>query len=358
MNEKGRHSRDSGNPGNHRPTLAIVMGDATGIGPEIVAKSLSTEETYRFCCPVVIGDARVMAQAIRFAKAALKIAPLKKWEEASGKVGRLEMFDLANLDPGEYRMGEVNARAGQACLEYLKFAVDQTMAGLAEAVIFAPLNKQALSLGGSPFRDELSLFLSWTKADQAGEINVLEPLWTSRVSSHIGFREVCDRLTPERIFQAIALLARTMHSAGIEKPRIGVAALNPHGGEGGLFGPEEETVIRPAVERAKLDGIGAQGPFPADTIFVRARKGEFAGVVTMYHDQGQIATKLLGFDRGVTICGGLPIVITTPAHGTAHDIAGKGIADVGAFQAALRLAVRMTQSSPALPVRLESSGCN
>jgi 4-hydroxythreonine-4-phosphate dehydrogenase len=126
--------------------------------------------------------------------------------------------------------------------------------------------------------------------------------------------------------------------------------LNPHGGEGGLFGTEEEAIIRPAVERAKLDGIDARGPFPADTIFVRARKGEFAGVVTMYHDQGQIATKLLGFDRGVTISGGLPIVITTPAHGTAHDIAGRGIAEIGAFQAALRLAVRMTQSSPAFHV--------
>lgn len=321
------------------------MGDATGIGPEIVAKSLSKEETFQICRPIVIGDARVMSQAIRLAKVVLNIAPLKKWEEASGQVGRLEIFDLANLDPGEYRMGEVSARAGQACLEYLKFAVDETVAGRAEAIVFAPLNKQALSLGGSPFRDELSFLLTWTKAEQAGEINVLEPLWTSRVTSHIGFREICDRLTPERVFQAITLLAKTMRRTGMEKPQIGVAALNPHGGEGGLFGPEEEAIIRPAVERARVDGIDARGPFPADTIFVRARKGEFAGVVTMYHDQGQIATKLLGFDRGVTICGGLPIVITTPAHGTAHDIAGKGIADIGAFQAALRLAVRMTRLS-------------
>ncbi len=345
MKEKGRHSHESGNPGNHRPRIASVMGDATGIGPEIVAKCLSTEETVRICCPVVIGDARVMAQAIRLARVALNIVPLKKWEDATGRVGRLEMFDMANLDPGEYRTGKVSARAGQACLEYLKFAVDQTMAGSAGAVVFAPLNKQALSLGGSPFRDELSLFLTWTKAEQAGEINVLEPLWTSRVTSHIGFREICDRLTPEKVLQAIALLAKTMRRAGMEKPRIGVAALNPHGGEGGLFGPEEQVIIRPAVERAKLDGIDARGPFPADTLFVRARKGEFEGVVTMYHDQGQIATKLLGFDRGVTICGGLPIVITTPAHGTAHDIAGKGIADIGAFQAALRLAIRMTHLS-------------
>ena len=135
-----------------------------------------------------------------------------------------------------------------------------------------------------------------------------------------------------------------MQRAGIEKPRIGVAALNPHGGEKGLFGLEEETIIKPAVERAKIEGIDAHGPFPADTLFIRARRGEFAGIVTMYHDQGQIATKLLGFDRGVTVAGGLPLIITTPAHGTAHDIAGKGIADIGAFEAALRLAVRMART--------------
>jgi 4-hydroxythreonine-4-phosphate dehydrogenase len=161
------------------------MGDATGIGPEIVAKSLSTEETFRICCPVVIGDARVMDEAIRLTKVDLNILPLQRWEDASGEVGRLEIFDMANLDPGEYRMGEVSARAGQACLEYLKFAVDQTIAGKAEAIVFAPLNKQALSLGGSPFKDELKLFVKWTKDEQAGEINVLEPLWTSRVTSHV-----------------------------------------------------------------------------------------------------------------------------------------------------------------------------
>jgi len=347
--DKGSKIREKGSLKNthqdHRPRLAIVMGDATGIGPEIVAKSLSTEETNRICRPVVIGDARVMTEAIRLTKVNLKIFPLKRCKEASGLGGRLEIFDLANLDPAEYRMGEVSARAGQACLEYLKFAVNQTMAGQTEAIVFAPLNKQAMSLGGSPFKDELSLFSSWTKPELAGEINVLEPLWTSRVTSHIGFREICNQLTPDRVFRAIFLLEKTMQRAGMEKPPIGVVALNPHGGEGGLFGSEEENIIRPAVERAKLEGMDARGPFPADTVFVRARKGEFSGIVTMYHDQGQIAMKLLGFDRGVTVAGGLPVVITTPAHGTAHDIAGKGIADIGAFQAALRLATRMAWAS-------------
>ncbi len=317
------------------------MGDATGIGPEIVAKSLSKEETHQICRPAVIGDARVMAEAIQLTKAPLKIIPRKNWEEVSGDASLMEMFDLANLDPKEYKMGEVSARAGQACLQYLELGIGELMAERAAAMVFAPLNKLAMRLAGSPFKGELNHFISLTKAELAGEINFLEPLWTSRVTSHVAFREICDQLTPDRILRAITLLHKTMCRAGLEKPRIGVAALNPHGGEMGLFGSEEEAMIKPAVERARQEGMDVFGPFPADTIFVRARKGEFGGIVTMYHDQGQIATKLLGFDRGVTVSGGLPVVIATPAHGTAHDIAGKGIADVGAFQAALRIAVRM-----------------
>lgn len=327
-----------------RPKVAIIMGDATGIGPEIVAKSLSTKETHGLCRPAVVGDARVMAEAIQLTKVPLKIIPRKNWKEVSGRADLMEMFDLANLDPKEYKVGEVSPRAGKACLEYLEWTIPQVIAGQAQAMVFAPLNKQAMRLAGSPYRSELEHFANLTKTELFGEINVLDPLWTSRVTSHIGFREICAQLSPDRIFRAITLLHKTMRGGGIESPRIGVAALNPHGGEKGLFGPEEENIIKPAVERAGQEGMDVKGPFPADTIFVRARKGEFSGIVTMFHDQGQIATKLLGFDRGVTVAGGLPIAIATPAHGTAHDIAGRGIADIGAFQAALRVAVRMAIS--------------
>jgi 4-hydroxythreonine-4-phosphate dehydrogenase len=327
-----------------RPKVAIVMGDATGIGPELVAKSLSTEETRHLCRPAVIGDARVMANAIQLVQAPLKIIPRKNWEEVSGQADLLEMFDLANLDPKDYKMGEVNARAGQASLQYLELAVTQAMEGKAAAVVFAPFNKQAMHLAGFPHKSQLAFIAHLTKADRFGEISVLEDLWTSRVTSHIGFREICSQLTADRVSRAITLLYQTMRRGGVAQPRIGVAALNPHAGEKGLFGLEEETVIRPAVGRAREEGMDVQGPFPADTIFFRARRGDFCGIVTMYHDQGQIATKLLGFDRGVTVSGGIPVAVATPAHGTAHDIAGKGIADVGAFQAALRVAVRMAQS--------------
>ena len=328
---------------NPRPRVDIIMGDATGIGPEIVAKSLNTEETRRICIPAVIGDARVMAGAIRLTQVPLKVVVRKSWKEVTGEAGLMELFDLSNLDPREYKTGEVSARAGKASLEYLDFAIAQVMDGQADAVVFAPLNKLAMSLGGSDFKDEHSYFAKYTKAELHGEINALDPFFTSRVTSHIGFRDIVNRLTPERIIKAIQLLHQTMVRAGIQNPKIGVAALNPHGGEKGLFGPEEEEIIKPSLERARAEGVDVVGPYPADTIFLRARRGEFSGIVTMYHDQGQIATKLLGFDRGVTVAGGHPIVITTPAHGTAHDIAGKGVADIGAFQAALRIAVRMAQ---------------
>lgn len=328
-----------------RPKVAVVMGDATGIGPELVVKSLANKDTRRQCRPAVIGDARVMKEALDLTGLSLKIVPRKNWPEISGEEGLLEIFDLHNLDPHNYKMGEVSALAGKACLEYLEMAVGQVMAGEAQAVVFAPLNKLAMKLGGSPFNAELDYLANLTKSENYGEINYLEPLWTSRVTSHIGFKEIINHLHPDSILRAIKLLQSTMKKAGIKNPQIGVAALNPHGGEKGLFGSEEEAIIFPAIERARQEGISALGPFPADTIFVRARKGEFSGIVSMYHDQGQIATKILGFDRGVTIAGGLPIIITTPAHGTAHDIAGQGIADVGAFQAALNLAVRMAAPS-------------
>jgi 4-hydroxythreonine-4-phosphate dehydrogenase len=290
----------------------------------------------------VIGDARVMNLARQLTQASFTIYPVMNWSEVSGRPGRMEMFDLANLDPKDYRMGEVNARAGRSCLEYLEFAIKEILDGNAAGLVFAPLNKGAMHLAGSPFPEELKFFAHLTGTEHTGEINVLEPLWTSRVTSHIGLREVPAHLSIDRILRAIDLLDRTMRRAGIENPQIAVAALNPHGGEKGLFGPEEEAIIRPAVEKANHKGRNILGPYPADTIFVRARRGEFRGIVTMYHDQGQVAMKLLGFDRGVTVSGGLPIVVTTPAHGTAHDIAGKGLADPGAFQSALRLAVRMT----------------
>jgi 4-hydroxythreonine-4-phosphate dehydrogenase len=329
-----------------RPRLGLVMGDPTGIGPEVLTKVLADPETFARCRPVVIGDARVMARTLTLTGAPLSLQPVTSVAACRFAPGAMELLDLANCDPAAIPIGAMAPGAAKAAGEALEVAVRLARQGELDGVVFAPLNKAALREAGYPFPDEHHLFASWTGATQFGEINVLDDLWTARATSHIALREVPAHLTIPAILKAARLLHTTMIRAGQSRLRIGVAALNPHGGEGGLFGAEEREVIAPAVRQAQGEGIDARGPFPADTVFVRARRGELDGVVSMYHDQGQIATKLLGFDRGVTVSGGLPIVVTTPAHGTAYEIAGQGVADPGAFAHAVVVAARLARGRP------------
>jgi 4-hydroxythreonine-4-phosphate dehydrogenase len=243
----------------------------------------------------------------------------------------------------DHRLGTVNAEAGLYVLGCLRKAIETWQAREIDAIVFAPLNKQAMKLAGMEQSDELHYFADLLGHEgRVSEINICGKLWTSRVTSHIPLSAVSGALTVDGICGAVDLLHRALRASGISSPRIAVAALNPHAGEGGLLGTEEITVIGPAIEKARANGAKVTGPLPADTLFIAARRGDFDGVVTMYHDQGQIALKLLGFDRGVTLAGGLPAVITTPAHGTAFDIAGKGIADVGALREAFSVACRMS----------------
>jgi 4-hydroxythreonine-4-phosphate dehydrogenase len=224
----------------------------------------------------------------------------------------------------------------------LKVCLEGAVAGWIDAICFAPLNKQSMKMSGMPFSDELHFFAHHLNVhSEVCEFNTLGPLWTSRVTSHVPLKDVVVHLSRERILAAVRLLHDALLAAGFPHPRIAVAALNPHGGEGGAFGREEIDIIAPAVTEAVALGLPVRGPFPADTIFLKARNGEYDGVVTMYHDQGQIALKLMGFDRGVTVQGGLPIPITTPAHGTAFDIAGQNKANVEATVQAFRIACRM-----------------
>jgi 4-hydroxythreonine-4-phosphate dehydrogenase len=216
--------------------------------------------------------------------------------------------------------------------------------GKAHAVCFTPFNKQAMRMAEPTYDDEI-LFTSNVIGFRglATEFNVLEGLWNARVTSHIPLKDVSAHLSVDKIVAALEITSAALRAAGFEPPRIGVAAFNPHAGDGGNFGREEIDIIEPAVRKAKARGLPADGPYPADTVFVRAKGGQFDAVLTMYHDQGQIAMKLLGFDRGVTLLGGYPFPICTPAHGTAYDIAGKGVANVGAARAAVLLAARMAQ---------------
>ncbi len=331
-----------------RPRIAYLLGDMTGIGPEIVARTLAEgklAEVARLC---VVGDARVLEMGIR--DAGVKLA----WERVASpaeidwadfaKRGVVPLIDLANVDPAAIKRGEVSAVSGKLTGESLAAAIELASAGHFDAITFAPLNKQALSKGGWKFPDEHKMFAHLLRHNgYFSEMNVLDGQWMGRVTSHVSLREALDQINPQSIEAAIRLVDTTMKRAGVEKPRIAVAALNPHGGEGGLFGMEEIEMIKPTVDKVAATGIDCSGPYPSDTLYIKAFNGDFDGVVSMYHDQGQIATKLKGFGRGVTVTAGLATVFTTPSHGTAFDIVGKGVATTGALESAVRLAAEIAR---------------
>jgi len=289
-----------------------------------------------------VGDARVLAQGARDAGVILEWRTCASPEEADWSRDEIPIIDLGNLDPAKITRGAVSAESGRTAGETLRFMIELALAGRIDGITFAPLNKAALHAGGWTFADEHQMFARLTKhAGFFGEMNVLDGKWMSRVTSHVALRSAIGQITPERIDQALTLADRTMRGAGFAHPRIAVAALNPHGGEDGLFGREEIEIITPAVRKAAERGIACQGPFPADTVFLKVFGDDFDGVLTMYHDQGQIAMKLKGFNRGVTVTGGLATVFTTPAHGTAFDIVGQGVANTGALEQAVRLGARL-----------------
>ncbi|HSB68594.1 MAG TPA: 4-hydroxythreonine-4-phosphate dehydrogenase PdxA [Candidatus Methylomirabilis sp.] len=325
-----------------KPKVGLLLGDPTGIGPELVAKLLAGHDVHAHADLVVIGDRRVLDMGQKIAGASLAVRAVRGFEEVRFGDGTIQLLDFPGVSPEEFTVGQLSAKAGKSVLEVLAFTLDQAKAGRIDAVVFAPLNKQAMHLGGSPFPDELHLMadrLQWK--GHVSEFNVLDNLWTSRVTSHVGLAQVSALITKSGVYNAITLIDRALKMSGVEKPRLAVAALNPHGGEGGLFGREEIDAIAPAVEQARAEGIQASGPFPADTIFLRARGGAYDAIVSMYHDQGQVAMKLMGFERGVTVQGGLPVPVTTPAHGTAFDIAGQGKANPQGLWQAFVLACRM-----------------
>ena len=304
--------------------VGLVLGDPAGVGAELAAKLLAGLPGEERAGVTVIGDRRQLAAGAQLANVTLP---------------RIDVLDRANADPTAIALGRACAEGGRAALENFTAALDLARGGKLDAVCFTPFNKQALMLAGNRFEDELRYaadHLGWEKP--VGEFNILGRLWNARVTSHIALSQVAAHLTRVRVLEAIGLADAQMRRAGFSPPRIAVAALNPHAGEGGAFGREEIDVIAPAVAEARKLGIEASGPFPSDTVWLRARDGVFDSVVTMYHDQGQIAIKLLGFSRGVTLLGGLPMPVATPAQGTAYDIAGKGVATADALKNAFALA--------------------
>lgn len=324
-----------------KPTVAVTLGDAAGIGSELVAKLLSLPEITQKAHTVVIGDEWQWQQGQKIAGTAINLPKIDRLEDVKNYDTPV-FFSLPTLEEGVVHFSQESAQAGASVLKILQFCMDKAQEGVIDAICFAPLNKFAMKKGGLQFEDELHFFAEHLGVDSYFcEFNTLGTLWTSRISSHIPLKDAYQYLTQDRIEQAAILIYNQLKQADFENPRVAVAAFNPHAGEGGTCGREEIDVIIPAVKSCNEQGYPILGPYPADTIFIKAQKGEIDAVVTMYHDQGQIAIKLMGFSRGVTVQGGLPIPITTPAHGTAFDIAGKGVADVTPMKNAFEIAVTL-----------------
>ena len=323
------------------PIIALAMGDPAGISPELTAKLLANDEVRAAARIIVFGDQRILDEGARIAGVTLDIAVVAP--DATYDASQRPVFvDLGHLAPQDVKRGEATPEGGAFALENFRRALVMANEGKADAVCFTPFNKKAMRYVYPGYDDEIRYAADITGfTGAAREFNVLDNLWNCRVTSHIPLSQVASALSVDSIVAELALADRCMRESGLENPRIAVAGLNPHAGDGGNFGQEEIDIIEPAVKLAIAKGFNASGPYPADTVYVRARNGEFDGVLTMYHDQGQIAMKLMGFDRGVTMMGGFPFPICTPAHGTAYDIAGRGIANLGASKAALLLAARM-----------------
>lgn len=325
-----------------KPTIGLMLGDVTGIGPEIAAKLLAAPETREQANVIIVGDRRVLELGARNAGVTVPHTVIGNIDDAVFPRTDYPLLDLGNVDPAKYPQGVSSDESGRLSGDTLKVMIDLAVAGKLDGICFAPLNKGAMNRGGWKFNDEHQMFAHLLQHQGFfGEMNVIDQFSTFRVTSHVALREAVNMITPERITAAIHLAHDTLTAAGKTQPRIGVAALNPHNGENGLFGDEEIRIIRPTVDKLKSDGIGCEGPISSDAIFLQALKGRFDGVVMMYHDQGQIATKLLGFNKGVTVTAGLKAVFTTPAHGTAYDIVGQGNANPGAIGQAFSIAARM-----------------
>ena len=337
--------------------LALLLGDPSGIGPEIVARVLAeaagsenAPDDYRSANIIVIGEPWILEWGAHCAGLSLELPQYNSPEDLPPSPPGPVLLTGPSFPQDEHTPGRVSPAAGRYVLQTLDYAADLARTGLIDGITYASLNKQAMHAAGSRHEDELRYFADRLGVSgHVGEVNTLDGLYTSRVTSHIPLRAVYEHIAVDAILPAIRLIHNTIRRSGLPAPRLAVAGLNPHAGEGGLFGSEEIDVIRPAVEAAQEEDIAASGPYPPDTVFLRASRGEFDGVVTMYHDQGQIAMKLLGFERGVTIHAGLTTPITTPAHGTAFDIVGKGVASPQALKQALTLCAQMLTPSACNP---------
>ncbi|MFK7692332.1 4-hydroxythreonine-4-phosphate dehydrogenase PdxA [Paenibacillus sp. HJGM_3] len=325
----------------NRPIIGITMGDAAGVGPEIIMKSLKDAQVYESCRPFVIGDAKILERADGFVHTGLRVRSIQSVAEAQFQYGTVDCLDL-NLLPADLPIGQVSAEAGHASFSFLKKAIELANAGEIDAICTAPLNKEALHKGGHIYPGHTEILADLTGTQDYAMMLSAPKLKVIHVTTHVGLIDAVKMIHPERVYKVIRMAHETLQKAGYTSPKIAVCGINPHAGENGLFGyGEEEEKIIPGVQKAQAEGIQVVGPLPADTLFFRATRGDFDIVVAMYHDQGHGPIKVLGLEAGVNITVGLPIIRTSVDHGTAFDIAGKGIADEQSLKEALRQAIEL-----------------
>ncbi len=332
------------------PRLLITMGDVAGIGPEVIARAWP--ELIQVAEPVVVGDAGWLRRALDLIGSRTVVREVPAPEVAQPTRDTIPCLAGSDQDVGDVVPGRVTAAAGRAAYDFLCTAIDLTLAGRADGIVTAPLHKEGLRAAGLSYPGHTEILAERTGTKQFAMMLYVNGLGVAHVTLHMALRDVFRHLSPSAVREKIVLTDGVMRRLLGRDVRVGVAALNPHASDGGLFGDEEERIIRPAVEAARLAGIDASGPWPCDTLFVRARKGDFDGVVAIYHDQGHIALKLLGGLRAVNISVGLPIVRTSVAHGTAYDIAGRGVADGTSLVEAARVAARLAATRPREPAAI------
>ena len=338
------------------PIVGITLGDPAGIGPEIALKALSESWVLGECRPLVVGDAALLTRALGFpGMPRLDIHPVKRVREAAFRPGTVDVLDMGVAEPSDIPVGKLSRAAGEAAFRYVEEVIRLALLGEVDATVTNPINKEAINLAGHRYAGHTEIYAKLTNTPKYTMMLVHDGLRVVHVSTHVPLREACDRVKKDRVLEVIRIADRACRDMGIAVPRIGVAGLNPHSGEGGLFGREEIDEIAPAIRQATLEGIDADGPVPPDTLFPKARGGWYDIVVAMYHDQGHIPLKLAGFvfDRaankwqevkGVNITLGLPIIRTSVDHGTAFDQAGRGTASAASLTSAISYAIRFTQS--------------
>ncbi len=335
-----------------KPILAITMGDPAGIGPEITVRALNRQETYEKCRPIVTGDAEIMRQAVKLLGFNLQVNAVQRVEEARFEFGTFDVLDLQCIDLATFEFGKVQAQCGNAAFQYIKKAIELAMADEVDGTVTAPLNKEALNLAGHHYDGHTEIYATFTNTKKYAMMLADENIRVIHVSTHVPLRKACDLVKKARVIECVELINDACRQFGIEKPHIGVAGLNPHSSENGMFGWEEAQEIIPAIEELKGRGFNVDGPVPPDSVFAKAKCGQFDGVVAMYHDQGHIPLKVCAFNwnketgkmesaSGVNITLGLPIIRVSVDHGTAFDVAGKGIASDTAMTLSIDYATRM-----------------